>query len=75
MRSAPPVEAEGLLSRQEGLPVAMLFFSAVPLCDDGAVNLKLFPFHHKQSHLIWQLAFSQFIFPLIIPTVFVKPCK
>ena len=23
--SAPPVEAEGLLSRQEGLPVAMLF--------------------------------------------------
>lgn len=42
--SAPPVEAEGLLSRQEGLPVAMLFFSAVPLCDDGAVNLKLFLF-------------------------------
>lgn len=73
--SAPPVEAEGLLSRQEGLPVAMLFFSAVPLCDDGAVNLKLFPFHHKQSHLIWQPAFSQFIFPLSIPTVFVKPPK
>ena len=40
--SAPPVEAEGLLSRQEGLPVAMLFFSAVPLCDDGTINLKLF---------------------------------
>ena len=75
--SAPqaPVGAEGLLSRQEGLPVAMLFFSAVPLCDDGAVNLKLFPFHHKQSHLIWQPAFPQFIFPLSIPTVFVKPCK
>ena len=73
--SAPPVEAEGLLSRQEGLPVAMLFFSAVPLYDDGTINLKRFPFHHKQSHLIWQLAFSQFIFPLSIPTIFVKPPK
>ncbi len=73
--SAPPVEADGLLSRQEGIPVAMLFFSAVPLCDDGAIHLKRFPFHHKQSHLIWQLAFSQFIFPLSIPTVFVNPCK
>lgn len=40
--SAPPVEAEGLLSRQEGLPVAMLFFSAVPSYDDGTINLKLF---------------------------------
>lgn len=29
------VEADGLLSRQEGLHVAMLFFSAVPLCDDA----------------------------------------
>ena len=36
------VEADGLLSRQEGLHVAMLFFSAVPLYDDGAINLKLF---------------------------------
>lgn len=37
-----PAEADGLLSRQEGMQLQCASFSAVPSYDDGTINLKLF---------------------------------